>query len=248
MTAPAGGLDLRPSKATRHSVVAILLGLFALQVFFASRQTSPAYDEVSLLPAGYVFLKTGQWRISPHHTPLIFGLSALPLLALNPRLDLNDPELTREAPNPWNVGLNFLSANNDDDRLFFWGRLPTLALALLLGYFVYKWARELYGSGAGLMALSLYAFCPTIIAFSGFASLDIGLSFFFTLSLYSLWRFTTAGTWNNLLWTGLLLGCSLATKTPAILLPPIFVGLMLLAVWQYPGREGAIAASLVSAP
>jgi hypothetical protein len=146
MTAPGQAPGRISSNVVRHSLVAILLALFALQVFLTSLQTSPAYDEVSLLPSGYVLLKTGQWHIFPHHTPLIFALSALPLLALNPHLDLNDPHLTRKSPNPWNVGLNFLSANNDDDRLAFWhwhrqGRgwfhevflfLPALVLFILI--------------------------------------------------------------------------------------------------------------------
>lgn len=236
------------SNATRRFMVAILLALFALQVISASRQMSPAYDEVAGLPAGYVFLKTGQWRLIPAHPPLIFALSAIPLLVINPRLDLTDPDLTRKSPNPYNVGLNFLAANNDDDRLFFWGRLPVLLLALLLGYFVYRWAVELYGGNAGLMALLLYAFCPTIIAHSGFVSYDIGLSCFFTLSLYKLWRFISGGTWHHLLWTGLLLGCALASKTPAVILPPVFVVLMLLAVWKFPRRERSDTASPASAP
>lgn len=227
----------------RRSLVAALLALFALQVFLTSRQTSPAYDEPAKLPVGYVFLKTGQWRIMPEHPPLIHALSALPLLALNPRLDLTDPWLTRHPTNPWNVGLNFLSANNNDDTLFFWGRLPVMLLSLLLAYVVYRWARELYGGTASLMALLLYAFCPTTIAFSGLTSDDIGLSFFFTLSLYLLWRFMAEGTWHNLLWTGLLLGCALASKTSAIILLPVFLALMLLAVWGYPRSEAADTAS-----
>ena len=231
-----------PARREGRYLVVVLLVLFALQVTLTSRQTSPAYDEVSLLPAGYVFLKTGQWQhLFPHHPPLIGALSALPLLVLNPRLDLNDPDLRQDPANPWNVGLNFLSANNDDDRLFLWGRLPVLLLSLLLGYFVYRWAQELYGGNAGLMALLLYTFCPTTIAFSGFASLDIGLSFFFTLSLYWLWRFMAEGTWHNLLWTGLLLGCALASKTTSVLLLPVFVALMLLAVWWFPRRDRADA-------
>src|SRR5947207_2470553 len=129
------------SRDVSRWLVAALLALFALQVLLTSRQTSPAYDEVAILPAGYVYLKTGQWRVIPEHPPLIPVLSALPLLAVNPRLDLNDPHLRQERPNPWDVGLHFLTLNDDDDRLFFWGRLPVLLLTLLLGYITWRWAR-----------------------------------------------------------------------------------------------------------
>ena len=79
----------------RRFLVAIPLALFALQVLLTSRQMSPAYDEVAILPAGYVFLKTGQWHLLPEHPPLIFALSALLLLALKPHLDLTDPSWAR---------------------------------------------------------------------------------------------------------------------------------------------------------
>jgi len=233
--APNRGADPGVSKTTQRFLVATFLSLFALQVFLTSRQTSPAWDEPLVLAPGYVFLKTGQWHLVPAHPPLIFALSALPLLALKPHLDPTDPNLRSE--NPYPVAMRFLSTNKDDDRLFLWGRLPILLLALLLGYFVYRWADELYGRNAGLMALLLYTFCPTIIAHSGFISYDIGLSCFSTLSLYWLWRFAQEGTWHHLLWTGLLLGCALASKTPAIILPPVFAGLMLLAVWWRPRPE-----------
>ncbi len=222
----------------RRAIVAILLALFGLQVILTSCEMSTAGDEAAILPVGYVFLKTGQWRLVPEHPPLIFALSALPLLILNPRIDFTDPAWSQPGTNIWTAGRNFLFSN-DAERLVFWGRLPTLLLALLLGYFVYRWAKELYGGNAGLMALLLYAFCPLTIANSAYPSYDVGLSCFFTLSLYWFWRFMTEGTWHNLLWTGLLLGCALASKTPAIVLPPVFVVLMLLAVWRSPGRERA---------
>jgi hypothetical protein len=184
--------------AQQTVAVVVLLALFALQVLLASRDTSPAYDETAILPAGYVFLKTGQWRVIPEHPPLIPAPCALPLLFLNPRLDLGDPLLAQDRPNPWNVGLNFLALNNDDDRLFFWGRLPVLLLALLLGYVVYRWAGELYGPAAGFTALVLYAFCPDLVAHAGFTSHDVGAACFSTLALYALWRFISRGTWQHL--------------------------------------------------
>lgn len=247
MSADAQALAPHFSNSTRRLLVAALLTLFAGQVLFTARQMSPAYDEVAILPAGYAFLQTGQWQLLPEHPPLIPALSALPLLMLKPRLDPADPGWAGHPTNVWTFGSNFLFGN-DTDRLLFWGRLPILLLSLLLGYVVYRWADELYGGEAGLMALLLYAFCPTLIAHSGYTSHDVGLSCFFTIALYRLWRFITEGTWLNLLWSGLLLGCALASKTSAIILPPIFVGLILLAIWQSAGHHAVRVAAMASAP
>jgi len=63
---------------------------FLLKAAHEAAQSSPAYDETTILPAGYIFLRTGQWHIIPDHPPLIPALSALPLLALSPRLDLDE--------------------------------------------------------------------------------------------------------------------------------------------------------------
>lgn len=246
MSAATQALAPRFSNATRRLLVATLLALFAVQVLFTASQMSPAYDEVAILPAGYAFLQTGQWQLLPEHPPLIPTLSALPLLLLKPHLDLQDPGWAGQPTNVWTLGSNFLFGN-DADRLLFWGRLPVLLLSLLLAYVVYQWADELYGGNAGLMALALYAFCPTIIAHSGYTSHDVGLSCFSTLALYRLWRFIIEGTWPNLLWSGLLLGLALATKTSAIILPPIVVGLILLAVWERAGHQ-AVRAAMASAP
>ena len=40
-------------------------------------------------------------------------------------------------------------------------RIPIIVLTLLLALVVYAWGRELYGSKAGLLALTLMAFDPT---------------------------------------------------------------------------------------
>ena len=49
-------------------------------------------------------------------------------------------------------------------------------LALLLGLYVWKWARDLYGQGAGLLALFFFAASPTLIAHSRLVTTDLGLA------------------------------------------------------------------------
>lgn len=239
MTTDGAVSRFRSATTARRCLVFLLLALFAAQVILTWRELSPGPDDAYVSVAGYLFLKIGRW-FPPEHPPLAFALCALPLLTLNPTIDVNDPYLARDRRNLYNVGLNFLALNNDDERIFVLGRIPVLLLALLLGYFVYRWAGELYGGKAGLLALLLYSFSPTFVAHSGVitGSYDIALTCFSTLSLYWFWRFLSEGSWHNLLWTGFSLGCALASKTPSVLLPPLLVGLGAIAAWRTKEGDG----------
>src|SRR5436305_13692129 len=58
-------------------------------------------------------------------------------------------------------------------RLFLLGRLPIVALALLMGVVVFLWARDLYGPAAVLVALTIFAFNPTLIGHSHIVIADV---------------------------------------------------------------------------
>jgi hypothetical protein len=57
--------------------------LFAGQAALASPLKSAAFDEEYHIAAGYAYLKTGDFRMSTSHPPLVDTLSAVPLLFLD---------------------------------------------------------------------------------------------------------------------------------------------------------------------
>jgi hypothetical protein len=61
-------------------VVLLFGGVFAAAVISFSRNSSPTYDEVAHLPAGYSYLRWDDYRLNPQHPPLVKKLAALPLL------------------------------------------------------------------------------------------------------------------------------------------------------------------------
>jgi hypothetical protein len=222
--------------ALERALVAILLAALFLQAVLSMRLLNASQDETTHLPSGYTYLKTGQLRLNPQHPPLIKYLCAAPLLFLKPRLNLDDPAWRSEPPNEWKFGYNFLYTN-DADKLLFWGRLPVVILSLLLGFYIYKWARALFGVSAGLMALFLYAFCPNVIAHARFVTMDVGLSCFFLICLYYLWRFVRQGGKRNLVVAGVTLGLALTAKFSAVVLVPIFGLLLGMAALWAPGAK-----------
>ena len=199
------------SSRLQTALLALILAGFATANLATMRVTTATSDETSHLPAGYTYLRTGDLRLNPQHPPLVKLLAALPLLALAPRLDLDDPGWTASPPDEWGFGFRFLYAN-DADRLLFWGRIPTLLLGLLACLYVHRFARELYGDAAGLLAAALFATCPTVVGHAHLVTMDVPLSAFTVAALYHLRSFVARGRTLHLAATGVALGCALATK------------------------------------
>ena len=200
---------------------------------------SPVADEITHLPAGYSYLKTGEIKLNPQHPPLIKMLAALPLLFLDLKFNAGDPNLagpqtddpfdkTQGRPeqsrtDEWQFGRNFLS-DNGVDRLMFWSRIPMILISVLLAWYIYKWGKELFGQKAGIIGLFIYAFTPNIIAHSMLVTTDMGLAAFSFISIYYFWRLLKAElkSRRDLFLSGVFLGLALGSKFSAVFLLPVF--------------------------
>lgn len=206
------------------ALIFVLLACFLFQGLGSMVLMNASSDEVTHLPSGYTYLKTGKFVLNPQHPPLIKELSALPLLLIDPPLPLRDG-WEKFPPNEWQFGKYFLYTA-DADRLLFWGRVPVLLLALLLGLYVYRWSNLLFGPPAGLMALTLYSFSPNVIAHSRFVTTDLGVSCFFVVALYHLWRFQRGAGRRHFVFAALGLGLAMGSKFSGVILLPLFALLM----------------------
>ncbi len=91
-------------------------------------------------------------------------------------------------------------------------RWPVMLLAVLLATIVYRWAKDLWGRTAGLLALTALVFDPTLVAHSRLATTDLGITFLGTCALYAAWRWSVQPTWRWTLLTGTVLGLTLLAK------------------------------------
>jgi 4-amino-4-deoxy-L-arabinose transferase-like glycosyltransferase len=208
-------------KALVWSAAALLLSAMLLQALLSMRLLSATFDETTHLSSGYSYIITGDFRLNPQHPPFIKILSALPLLPLQPEMNLEDPAWSESPYDEWSFGYRFLYGN-EADRLLFWGRLPNVLLSLLMAFYVFRWARELFGEASGLTALFLCAFSPTIIAHARLVTFDVGLACFSTIALYHLRHYLLKGKARHLCLAGLGLGMAMASKFSGLLLLPIF--------------------------
>jgi hypothetical protein len=211
------------------AAAALLLAAFAVLCAHGLLQDSPTVDEFAHLPAGYWTLQTGRFDLFPLNPPLIKVLSALPVLALDPEIDTELP-VENTGWFPWMFGTGFMERNRPIyDRIFLLGRLPVVALGMLLGLLAFLWARELYGGEAGLVALFFLAFCPSLVAHAHLTTTDVGFAAFAVLALWTFHRFVHGPTLARLVVCGVALGLVQLAKMSALLLYPLFVLLALIA-------------------
>jgi 4-amino-4-deoxy-L-arabinose transferase-like glycosyltransferase len=122
----------------------------------------------------------------------------------------------------------FLYEYNDFfDEIAFLVRFPILLLSVLMAVLVYGWAKELYGTRAGLLALFLYTFSPSVLGNSGLAMADIGGTFFIAIAVYVFWRFLRRSTFGGLVMCGISFGLAQASKHTAVILVPFYVFILI---------------------
>ena len=124
------------SRQVLETGVALLFGaVFAAMVISFSRHSSPTYDEVAHLPAGYSYLHWDDYRLNPQHPPLVKKLAALPLLwrqGWPAKVDLQNgvvptqPETDGESSlrRAWAMSFEKSTAYYDFGRNFLYGTRP----------------------------------------------------------------------------------------------------------------------------
>jgi hypothetical protein len=176
--------------------------------------TSPTMDEPSHLAAGYAFLTRGDTRIRLNGPILNNLIGAAPLL-LEPAM-----KLTPAGDPAWNdnpdtaVGDPFIFDNSaPPSRLIYMARFPFMAISWLLGALIYRWARERNGASAGLFALTLYVFCPNLLAHSRLAMTDFVPAALTCFALYAFDRLQRQPDRSIWRWVaGVAVGLMLASK------------------------------------
>ena len=240
-------MDVERGKTSRTgSLIAVVLIslVFFLLSFSAALQKSPTYDEPVHLFAGYAYLKWGDLRINPEHPPLAKALAALPLLAV----DFGTAGITRAERDivqrwkdyGWVLADRFFGSHKDPDRLFLAGKLVMIILAVILGVFVFFWARDLFGLRAGIVALAVYVLDPNILAHSSIVHTDILFSLCFFAGTYFFWRTMNRFTWPGLLFTSLFFALAAITKFSFLIILPVWSVLGILRVFSSAPVESQI--------
>lgn len=242
------------SFAIRYSPFAILLLIFALALT-SMRVKSATFDEDAYVGKGAAAWFRGEFGLRTAHPALAPILGTAPLLT-EPGFGEKVGSLSKcESGSARSCGREMLFQRSNTHRVLFLVRLPIVMLLVTLGALVYRWARELYGGWGGLLALTVYALEPNLLAHGRLLTLDLAATFFACLVICTAWRFWRRPGWARLIGWGVALGLAGATRyTLGFLVPVLIVVAILrarsgpLKLWQALGAlmvAGCVAALTV---
>ncbi len=223
----------------RINILAIaFLTLFGVLAVTSMWNDNANYDERIHLPAGYSYVTRQDMRLNPEHPPLVKDLSGLPLLLMKINFPYQswgwNTALTVDSSRTpaWQTDVGFGNdllyySGNDAQNMMRYGRIPIILIGILLGFYIFKFAKELWGDTAGIIALVFYSFSPTFLAHTRLVTTDVAAAAAFFISFYYFYRWLKLPTWLSLLVSGIVLGLALLVKFSVVLLIPI-LGLMVL--------------------
>jgi 4-amino-4-deoxy-L-arabinose transferase-like glycosyltransferase len=222
-----------PGKGTiaSHLACLVLLLIHGALAVHSLRQHCVTVDEGGHVLSGLLAWEEGRVDVYPVNPPLVKTLVSLPLVASRPEL----PEGVR-----WTVSRDsvpqhrhFMQANQECYLdLLFRARYVLVALSILGGWLVYRWSSQLFGPGAGLVALALWALCPNVLCWSGVCTVDLGAGVFAVVAMYALRGYLHHPDWLAASWAGSMLGLALLTKFTLLMLYPVCLLLGFAAWWQ----------------
>jgi hypothetical protein len=113
--------------------------------------------------------------------------------------------------------------------------LPFLWLGTLS---CYQWARAIYGTASGLLAATLWSFCPNVLAWGSTLGPDIPATALGCAAVYSASIWINERTWTRGMVTGIVLGLAILAKFTCFILLVVVLGTALFAT--RPGLQKAI--------
>ena len=211
------------NRKTNIIAICLLVFLFIIAVF-SIKDDSLTMDELAHLPAGYSYLTQKDMRLNPEHPPLMKDLSAIPLLFIkNIKFPSEIKSWKEDINGQWDFGFDFLyKSGNPVDKMIFWARIPMILILILLGFYVFRWAKELFGNKIALLSLFLFSFSPTLLAHGRLVTTDVGAAAGVFIATYYFLRFLKNSSKKNLILAGIFFGLAELAKFSLILLFPSF--------------------------
>ena len=216
--APAGD----PPRFGRVAVV-VLLVIHGLLLAWGAATKSPTLNEPGHLVAGISYWTFNRFDVYSVNPPLVRLVAALPVMAAGCETNWKSFTSGPGARPEMAMGQDFCHANGR--RTFFLvtlARLACIPFALLGGWYVHRWSRELYGDTGAIVSLAVWCFSPLMLAHGQLITSDAAATALGLAACHGFWRWLKIPTWQGAAVSGALLGLAELAKTTLLVFLPLW--------------------------
>lgn len=224
--------------------VCSILFVHIILLIYSAIIHSPTNGEVPALSAGIYHWQTGNFDLFRVNPPLVRMVAAIPVLFCNPQTDwsLNHDLLASRDEFP--VGNEFIRLNGENSfRYFMLARFFCIPFSILGAVVCYCWAKEIYGTKSGLIALILWCFSPTILGHASTIGPDAHAAACGIFAAYLFWHWLKSPSAFVTIFSGLALGLAELTKTTWLILFPLWIFLWFF--WRITNKDQKMKPSLL---
>jgi 4-amino-4-deoxy-L-arabinose transferase-like glycosyltransferase len=194
---------------------------------------SSTLNEPGHLAAGISNWQFGQFEIYRVNPPLVRMCAAAPVLVAGCETDWNAFDRGPRARPEFQLGEDFVAANGKRSLwLFTLARWACIPFSVLGGVICFLWARKLYGWGAEVFALTLWCFCPNILAHGQLITPDVCATSLGLAACYTFWHWLKEPTWTRTLTSGLALGIAELAKMTLVVFFVMWPLIWLIYRWS----------------
>lgn len=208
-----------PADRMRSYLIAALFLIQTTLLVNSATRHSPTYLEPAFLASGIAHWEFGRFEPYRVNPPLVRMIAALPVIAVGYQADWSKFYEAPGARSEFHLGDAFVRANGRGViPLLYYARWACIPFNLVGAYFAYRWAKELYGPNAGLVAITLCVFEPNLLAHGGLITADAACTALGILAGYSFWRWLKRPTWIRATIAGTSLGLAELSKMSWLIL------------------------------
>ena len=227
-------------------IAGLLVVVFILLAGSAMLRTSTTFDEIVFPAVGARALHTGDFSMVNDHPRLPQYVLGLPLYLAGVRYPPEDAHQWGWYTRYQYAEYLYWAAGNSGEKVTLLSRLVGLAFGALTILATFLFARRHMPPGGALLAATLLAFVPDMLAHSGVAYNDVPLAFGMLVSVYALDALVRQPGARRAALAALAFALTVCMKYSGLVLLPILVVLVGLEAAAR-GRDAAWARALLRA-
>lgn len=209
-------------------LVVLILAVHGGLLGFGAWQHTPSVDETGHLAAGLSHWEFGVFDLYRVNPPLVRLVAALPVYFGDFKRDWGNWDPQRFSRSEFPVGRQLISANRERSRnMYFQARCCVIPFSVLGAFSCFLWGRALWGTEAGLVALTLWAFSPMIMGHGQMITPDVPAAATGSIALYAFRSWLLDMSLRKAIAAGAFMGIALATKGTWVILFLLYPGIWL---------------------